>query len=265
VPTQKKPVQKTLTKKSSGEKAPTQKEAKRPSTTEAKAADTPRLAQAPRVRRSPDEARALILDAATELLGQRGPDGVGLKDVARKAGVSHALVTHYFGTIDGLIDAALESHAERQRNVLIAEILGRPDAGPREWLERWFVWVNRPAPARLLAWSFMTGRIAQRDFFSRRTRGAKRVGDAIEARLASEPGALALPREDLDFAILLIMAATHGYAIGKEGYWPALGVDEVGDEQDRFFFDRLADLALGMLARARDRAPEATSLASRQL
>jgi AcrR family transcriptional regulator len=181
----------------------------------------------------------------------RGPDSVGLKDVARQAGVSHALVTHYFGTIDALIDAALATHAERQRHALVAEILEKPDAGPREWLEKWFAWVNRPATARLLAWTFMTGRIAQRDFFSRRTRGAKRVADAIEARFATGPESVKLPREDLEFAILLIMAATHGYALGKEGYWPAFGVDEVGEREDRFFLDRLASLALGMLAQAR--------------
>lgn len=204
----------------------------------------------PRIRRAPEEARALILDAATRLLADHGPDVVGLKDVAREAGVSHALVTHYFGTIDALVDAALEAHAERQRNALVAEITSRPDAGPREWLERWFAWVNRPATARLLAWSFMTGRLAHRDFFSRRTRGAQRVADAIEARLAAEPGA-PLPRADLDFAILLIMAATHGYALGKDGYWPALGVDQPGEREDRFFVERLTDLALGMLARAR--------------
>lgn len=204
-----------------------------------------------RTRRTPDEARALILDAATTLLGDRGPDSVGLKDVARAAGVSHALVTHYFGTIDALIDAALASHAEKQRLALVAAILDRPDAGPREWLEQWFAWVNRPAVARLLAWSFLTGRIAQRDFFSRRTRGAKRVADAIQARLGSGPDGVDLPRQDLEFAIMLIMSATHGYALGKEGYWPAFGVDEVGPRQDRIFFDRLAELAMGMLERAR--------------
>lgn len=208
-----------------------------------------------RIRRTPEEARSLILDAATVLLGDRGPDGVGLKDVAREAGVSHALVTHYFGTIDALIEAALEAHADRQRKALVAEILERPEAGPREWLERWFAWVNRPATARLLAWSFVTGRIAHRDFFSRRTRGAKSVADAIEARLATEPGGVPVLRADIEFAILFILSATHGYAIGKAGYWPALGVDEAGQEQDRFFFDRLTQLALGMLARARQAPP----------
>ncbi len=74
------------------------------------------MAPATRTRRSPEEARAVILRAAESLLADRGPDGVGLKDVAVRAGVSHALVTHYFGTIDALIDAALEAHAAEQRH-----------------------------------------------------------------------------------------------------------------------------------------------------
>ena len=61
-----------------------------------------------RVRRSPDEARTLILDAADRVFAKKLPDAVGLKDVAREAGVSHALVTHYFGTYDGLVEATLE-------------------------------------------------------------------------------------------------------------------------------------------------------------
>ena len=34
---------------------------------------------------------------AAEVLAELGPDRAGLKDVARRAGVSHGLVTHYFG------------------------------------------------------------------------------------------------------------------------------------------------------------------------
>jgi AcrR family transcriptional regulator len=209
----------------------------------------PRRAASPpaRRRRTPEEARRLILDATARLLGERGPDAVGLKDVAAEAGVSHALVTHYFGTVDALIDAALEEHAQIHRDALLAQILGRPDAGPREWMQAWFRWADRPAVARLLAWSFLTGRVAKKDFFARRMRGARKVADAIEERVRGERGEVPFTRPDLDFAVLLLLAATHGYALGKRGYWPSLGVDEPGDGEDRFFFDRLADLVLGAL------------------
>lgn len=181
-----------------------------------------------------------------------GPDAIGLKEVAAQAGVSHALVTHYFGTIDALIDTALEHHAGEQRQALVEQILGRRDQGPRAWMEAWFRWMNRPAVARILAWSFLTGRVARADFFSRRMRGARKVANAVEERFRSERGEVPFSREDLDFAVLLLMAATHGYALGREGYWPALGVDEPGPREDDFFFSRLGELLEGALLRRRE-------------
>ncbi len=196
----------------------------------------------PRVRRPKDEARALILDACMGLLIDHGPQGVGLVDVARRAGVSHGLVSHYFGSIDALIEAALERYAELQRTLAIEQIESRPDLGPRAWLEAFFAWASRKETARMVAWSFLSGMITKEDFFSRRVRGAERVVDAVMARMAADPKGPQLPRADVDFLVLLSLAATHGYALGREGYWPSLGVDAPGSEQDRWYFDRLADL-----------------------
>src|SRR5687768_16598245 len=61
-----------------------------------------------RRRRSPELARQEIMDAAERVFVEFQPDQVGLKDVAREAGVSHALITHYFGTFANMIEAVLE-------------------------------------------------------------------------------------------------------------------------------------------------------------
>src|SRR4051812_23836783 len=61
----------------------------------------------PRRRRSPELARQELLDAAERVFAGAQPDQVGLKEVAHEAGVSHALITHYFGTYAGLLEAAL--------------------------------------------------------------------------------------------------------------------------------------------------------------
>jgi len=58
-----------------------------------------------RVRRSPEEARRLILDAAEKAVGTQGPAGLRLQDVAREAGVSHPTILHHFGSREGLIRA----------------------------------------------------------------------------------------------------------------------------------------------------------------
>lgn len=55
-----------------------------------------------------DLARAL-LDSLTELVAERGVDGVTLRETARRAGVSHSAPAHHFGDLDGMLDAmALE-------------------------------------------------------------------------------------------------------------------------------------------------------------
>jgi AcrR family transcriptional regulator len=203
-----------------------------------------------RVRRAPQEARQLILDAARELVRERLPDAIGLKDVAERAGVSHALVTHYFGGIDRLVDAALEAHAEANRAELVALMMEGAEGGPKAWLAHLFSWVMRPESPRLLAWSFLSGKIARSDFFSRRTRGMQKVADLLEERFRGE---LAIDREDVEFALLLVMSATFGYAIGRAGFWGGLGVDKPGEKEDTMFRDRLGDL-VETLMRERARA-----------
>ncbi|HSO35692.1 MAG TPA: helix-turn-helix domain-containing protein, partial [Labilithrix sp.] len=80
-----------------------------------------------RVRRSPEEAQTVILDAAERVFALHLPDAVGLKEVAREAGISHALITHYFGTYGGLVEATLERRFTRVRDTLVRELFGALD------------------------------------------------------------------------------------------------------------------------------------------
>ncbi len=49
--------------------------------------------------------RRALLDAAAGAIAQRGVDAVSLRDVARRAGVSHAAPAHHFGDKAGLLTA----------------------------------------------------------------------------------------------------------------------------------------------------------------
>jgi AcrR family transcriptional regulator len=49
-----------------------------------------------------------VLDAATELVADRGPNAVTVRAIAERAGVNHALVHRYFGTKEDLIAAVIE-------------------------------------------------------------------------------------------------------------------------------------------------------------
>ncbi|MEU4546023.1 TetR/AcrR family transcriptional regulator [Nonomuraea dietziae] len=62
---------------------------------------------ATRVRRQPDDAKRLILEAASKLLAAGGPAAVQVRDVAAEVGVSDAAVDHHFGTRERLLESLL--------------------------------------------------------------------------------------------------------------------------------------------------------------
>lgn len=49
--------------------------------------------------------RRVLIDAALELIAERGPNAVSLRDLARAVGVSHAAPAHHFGDKAGLFTA----------------------------------------------------------------------------------------------------------------------------------------------------------------
>ena len=69
-----------------------------------------------RIRRTPEEARALILRAARERLSRTGPEGLRLQDIAADAGISHPSILHHFGNREGLVRALTREAAEELRH-----------------------------------------------------------------------------------------------------------------------------------------------------
>jgi AcrR family transcriptional regulator len=177
------------------------------------------------------------LDAALRLFATTGPDAVGLKDVARDAGVSHALVTHYFGTYEALVEEAFQEHTRRMRAETIAQIAELTGGGPREWIEHASQQLNHPLYGRLVVWALLSGRADEDDFFPRRDQGFRKVADAIEMRLAFDKKSRS--RDDIEFLLMLVLTALMGYAVGGKALWAGLGRD-ASPERDAWFRDRLA-------------------------
>ena len=78
-----------------------------------------------RIRRTPEDARTLILDAAEKTMGREGPAALRLQDVAREAGVSHPTILHHFGSREGLVRALILRGLERLRSALLERIGGQ--------------------------------------------------------------------------------------------------------------------------------------------
>lgn len=206
------------------------------------------MLKAPRARRSPDEARRLILAATLRLLARSGPDAIGLKDVAREAGVSHALVTHYFGTFDALIEAAFAAHVASTRAEIFERITELAGGGPAAWIELAAEQLGDPVYGRLAAWALLSGRVDQFDFFPRRDQGFRKVADAIEMRLAFD-GART-ERDDLEFRMMLVLSSLMGYTVARRALWAGFGKD-CTPERDAWFRDRLSTLVAGQASPAK--------------
>jgi AcrR family transcriptional regulator len=61
-----------------------------------------------------------VLDAAAELLADRGPSAVSLREIAARAGVNYGLVHRHFGTKDALVRAVMAREAGALADALAA-------------------------------------------------------------------------------------------------------------------------------------------------
>jgi AcrR family transcriptional regulator len=174
------------------------------------------------------------------LFAAHGPDAVGLKEVAREAGVSHGLVTHYFGTYDALVEAALEHRVGATREAVLARLAAAgpvPEVG--ELLRVAFALFNDPVHVRLAVWAMLSGRAGRVDFFATRQKGMRRVADAVLQALEREGAAIDEEvRREVDFAILLAVCASYGYALGRQPFLAGLG-RRTSAEEDEDFAERL--------------------------
>ena len=66
-----------------------------------------------------------ILDAAEELFATRRPDAVTVRDVAARAGVTHALVHNYIGSKDDLLNAVIQRMKPSRREVILESLTFR--------------------------------------------------------------------------------------------------------------------------------------------
>jgi AcrR family transcriptional regulator len=95
--------------------------------------------------------REAVLAAAKEAFGRQGYAATSLRAVARAAGVDPALITHYFGSKDGLFQAALALPLDP--GVLVPQLLSGGTDGLGERIVRTFlgVWDSTPGQGPMLA------------------------------------------------------------------------------------------------------------------
>ena len=107
-----------------------------------------------RQRVAPDERRSAILDAAAEVVVERGLAETRVTDIADRVGISHGLVHYYFPTKDALVTATMHHLAAADTQRLLAAVAASTNA--TEQLDRllraavpssgsrdgWVLWVD---------------------------------------------------------------------------------------------------------------------------
>jgi AcrR family transcriptional regulator len=201
---------------------------------------------AARVRRSPEEARALILDAAARVFERKTPDAAGLRDVAEEAEVSHALVTHYFGTYEALVEAVLTAKASSVRDLVAQHLAALGEISLRDLLRAAAHALESTGASRMLSWALVTGRAQHPDFGPARARGLMILADAMEAR-ARRTG-LTVPREDLEFVLIAALSMLQGYTLARPAFYRSLG-RQAPERGEDLFIERAADMIEAYLQR----------------
>lgn len=199
-------------------------------------------------RRSAEETREAILDAAERRLKASGPASIRLQDVAAEAGISHPAVLHHFGSREGLVQAvvnrALES-LQRDLGESMASLDGSEEAGAALF-ERVSEVLGRHGHARLIAWLVLED-------------GAREVSPGVRAgweaiarlahtqRLARTGASPASTLEDTRFTVVLSALALFALAIAGPITLSAAGFAHPDRAEQRFrgWLSRLVGERLG--------------------
>ncbi|MGX6606435.1 TetR/AcrR family transcriptional regulator [Micromonosporaceae bacterium Da 78-11] len=80
---------------------------------------------------TPPDLRSRLVAAGVQLLAEGGTDALSLREIARRAGVSHGAPRRHFPTHQALL-AAIAHEGYQRLGRLVAETIGGADARPRD-------------------------------------------------------------------------------------------------------------------------------------
>ncbi|MGH7284725.1 MAG: TetR/AcrR family transcriptional regulator [Polyangiaceae bacterium] len=167
-----------------------------------------------------DKTRNRILESATVLFAERGVGSTSVRDVASKANVSLAMVSHYFGGKGGLYDACVEAmfaELSSMREILAIELeLDSEKSAPLEELFALAVHVmfrfacdHRTAVRLLIRDAVSTGEVSPTGR-KMLLETMKMITDALALRLGRPAIELRLPLQSIVFLIARYAAQAEG-------------------------------------------------------
>jgi AcrR family transcriptional regulator len=187
-----------------------------------------------RIRRSAQDARNRILDAAEAQLHQSGPAGLRLQAIGAELGISHSTILHHFGSRDALVDAVVERGLRALETDLL-QAMGAEPGDRTDVLSRVFEVLDGGGHARLLAWLMLS---APKGEAIGSEQGLKRIAEAVHAaRVANGHDADVADTENV---VLLAALALFADAIAGPSMRRSLGVGPDGSPFRAWFSEVLA-------------------------
>ncbi len=178
-----------------------------------------------RPRASREETTARILDVAEELFAARNPRDVTVREIAQRAGVTHALVHQYVGTKSDLLNAVIQRTAtDRVAIVRDSDTLGQA--------------------LEALAHDVMSSRIHSKALIRSAMDGVEY--SSLKNRIPTGPAVAALARAmresgeepgdvplDLDYRVVLaaISAMLFGWVAAGDWLRPSFEVDDIDSHE----------------------------------
>jgi AcrR family transcriptional regulator len=175
-----------------------------------------------RRRRSPEEARTEILDAAERLLVTEGLKALTLQNVAREVGISHPGVLHHFHSTDRLAQALHERVSRRIRGDFLALTNPNESLDRTAAIHRALAALADPHKGRLLAWLVASGRDP---FPEAAETGLSQIADAL-AQPGSDP-------EEVRHKLMLMVLAMVGESLVGAAVRERLGMSDSDPERFR--------------------------------
>jgi AcrR family transcriptional regulator len=183
-----------------------------------------------RARRTPEEARRLILETAQQLIARAGPEGLRLQEIAAAAGISHPLILHHFGNREGLVRALTQQAVAELRDKLIPA-MGSAEYSLEQQLDQVFD-AFRDGLAQRLAWLATIDPAGEQAGAPTIMRD---IADSLHARrvATAQPGVLP-ERADTESLVHLIAAAAFGDAIFGPRLRRSAGLPATSETEHRF-------------------------------
>lgn len=191
-----------------------------------------------------------ILQSALSLFSAQGMGGTSVREIARGAGVSLAMVHHYFGSKEGLYDACIDamlaelSHLGGALRTELATVQGSPHALFERAVRVGFRFARDHRMAvRLLQRSIVdAGEVDAKIREANVLPFLAGVSEALGALLGRKPEALRLPIQSVIFLVVR-------YAISNDTELTLLAGDGKRDGQrgDEAVEDHLVDAAIRLL------------------